>query len=78
MAIEFDPIKRQATVEHPGLDMAWAGEIFTATLTIVDDRKDYVEPRFISIAVLTAAWRSAFGPRGARRIVSLRKASDRE
>jgi uncharacterized DUF497 family protein len=33
--IEFDPAKRQATLDHRGLDMARAVEIFEgATLTI--------------------------------------------
>ena len=53
MKIEFDPAKRQATLEHRGLDMARAAEIFAgATLTIADDRKDYGEPRFITIGRL--------------------------
>jgi uncharacterized protein len=51
--IEFDPIKRQATVVNRGLDMARADEIFAgATLTIADDREDYGEPRFITVGRL--------------------------
>ena len=53
MRIEFDPAKREATLEHRGLDMARAAEIFAgATLTIADDRKDYGELRFITIGRL--------------------------
>ena len=61
--------------------MLRAGEMFAgATLTIADDRKDYGEPRFITIGrldgrMVVAVWT----PRGAaRRIISLRKANDRE
>ena len=61
--------------------MAHADSIFAgATLTIADDRKDYGEPRFITIGrldgrMVVAVWT----PRGAaRRIISLRKANDRE
>lgn len=81
MKIEFDPDKRALTLEHRGLDMAQAGEIFDgSTLTIADDRKDYDEERFITIGrlegrMVVVVWT----PRGvARRIISLRKANDRE
>jgi uncharacterized protein len=51
--IEFDPIKRQATVVNRGLDMARADEIFAgATLTVADDREGYGEPRFITVGRL--------------------------
>jgi uncharacterized DUF497 family protein len=79
--IEFDPAKRQTTIDKRGLDMARAGEIFAgATLTIADDRKEYGEERFITIGrlrkrMVVIVWT----PRGAsRRIISLRKANDRE
>ena len=81
MKIEFDPAKRQTTIDKRGLDMARAGEIFAgATLTIADDRKEYGEERFITIGrlrkrMVVIVWT----PRGAsRRIISLRKANDRE
>ena len=81
MKIEFDPDKRQATLDHRGLEMARATEIFTGpTLTIPDERKDYGEPRFITIGHLDGRMVvSVWTPRGAaRRIISLRKANDRE
>ena len=81
MKIEFDPTKRQLTLENRGLDMAQAGEIFDhATLTITDDRRDYGELRFITIGRLAGRMVVlVWTPRGAgRRIVSLRKANDRE
>ena len=61
--------------------MARADEIFAgATLTVADDRRDYGEDRFITIGFLdarmvVAVWTAR---RGARRIISLRKANDRE
>jgi hypothetical protein len=79
--IEFDPAKRQTIIDKRGLDMARAGEIFAGpTLTIADDRKEYGEERFITIGrlrkrMVVIVWT----PRGAsRRIISLRKANDRE
>ena len=81
MKIEFDPAKRHITLEHRGLDMAQAGEIFEdTTLTIADDRRDYGEVRFITFGWLTGRMVVlVWTPRGAgRRIISLRKANDRE
>ena len=81
MKIEFDPAKRHITLEHRGLDMAQAGEIFEdTTLTIADTRKDYGERRFITFRWLTGRMVVlVWTPRVAgRRIISLRKANDRE
>ena len=81
VTIEFDPDKRAATLIHRGLDMAEAGRAFDGrSLTVPDDRKDYGEPRFITIGrldgrMVVIVWT----PRGrARRIISMRKANDRE
>ena len=81
MTIEFDEAKRAATLEARGLDMARAGEVFAgATLTVEDDRRDYGEDRFITIGFLedvmvVLIWT----PRdGAYRIISMRKANERE
>lgn len=61
--------------------MARAEEIFIgASMTVEDDRKDYGETRLITVGFLdrrmvVLVWT----PRGAaRRIISLRKANDRE
>jgi uncharacterized DUF497 family protein len=79
--VDFDPLKREATLRERGLDMARAGDIFvTRHLTVRDDRKDYGEHRFITIGFLdgrmvVAVWTQ----RGALvRIISLRKANERE
>lgn len=79
MDISYDPEKRKLTLEHRGLDMAQADEVF-AGATIADDRKDYDEDRFITIGrlqnrMVILVWT----PRGkTRRIISMRKANDRE
>ena len=81
MKVEFDEAKRDWTLEQRGLDMARAGEVFDgASLTIEDDRMDYGETRYITIGFLdermvVLVWT----PRGdVHRIISMRKANDRE
>ena len=81
MPIEFDTAKRTATLEARGLDMARAGEVLAgATLTVEDDRLDYREDRFITIGFLDATMVVlVWTPRdGAHRIISIRKANERE
>jgi uncharacterized DUF497 family protein len=81
MKIEFDPAKRDRTLQERGLDMARAHEIFAGpTLTTLDDRRDYGERRHITVGFLDGrmvfvAWTRRAR---ARRIISLRKANDRE
>ena len=81
MRIEFDSVKRAETLRKRGLDMERADEIFDAeVLTVEDLRVDYGESRFFTIGYLddrrvALIWT----PRGsARRIISLRKANERE
>ncbi|WP_297975946.1 BrnT family toxin [uncultured Amaricoccus sp.] len=81
MRIEFDPAKRAATLEARGLDMADADEVFAGTtVTSDDDRQDYDEPRKITVGFMSGRMVVlVWTPRGAvRRIVSLRKANERE
>jgi len=81
MKVEFDPEKRRRTLDERGLDMARAGEIFEgATLTVRDDRRDYGEPRFITIGFLDERMvASVWTPRGeSLRVISLRKCNERE
>lgn len=81
MSIEYDPAKRQATLDARGLDMARADEVFAgATLTVEDDRKDYGEDRFITIGFLDGrmvvlVWTLR---NETPRIISMRKANERE
>ncbi|WP_374374179.1 BrnT family toxin [Tabrizicola sp.] len=81
MDIEFDPAKRRATLADRGLDMADAAEVFAdAILTLADTRLDYGEDRFMTVGYLRdrmviVIWTM----RGtSRRIISLRKANERE
>lgn len=81
MEIAFDPAKRRRTLEERGLDLADAGLVFAgATITVEDDRGNYAEPRFITVGrlrgrMVVLAWT----PRGgAYRIISMRKANERE
>lgn len=81
MEIEFNPAKREDTYATRGLDMARADEVFEGPSDTVEDaRRDYGEPRFITVGILDG--RLVFvvwTPRGAaRRIISMRKANARE
>lgn len=61
--------------------MARADEVFAgAALTVEDDRQDYGEDRFITIGFLDATMVVlVWTPRdGAHRIISMRKANERE
>ena len=81
MLIEFDAAEHAATLSTRGLDMARAGEVLAgATLTVEDDRRDYGEDRFITIGFLDGAMVVlVWTPRdGAQRIISMRKANERE
>ena len=79
--IEFDPDKRARTLAGRGLDFARAAEVFAGYhFTEPDLRANYGEERFITVGTLDArlivmVWTH----RGkARRIISMRKANDRE
>ena len=81
MQIEFDSTKRLKTLIERDLDFARAGEVFAGLhLTGQDTRQGYAEYRFISVGLLDArlvviVWTH----RGeVRRIISMRKANDRE
>jgi hypothetical protein len=81
MPIEFDPAKRDATLDERGLDMARAEEVFAGShLTVEDGRRDYGETRNITIGFLDGRMVvMVWTLRGrATRIISLRKANERE
>lgn len=81
MEIEFDPVKRDKTLLERGLDFARASEVFKGThFTGQDTRANYEEDRFITVGWLDARLVvMVWTPRGeARRIISMRKANDRE
>jgi hypothetical protein len=81
MKIEYDPRKRQWTLDHRGLDFERVSEMFEGFyLTKTDDRKDYGEVRHIIFGEMdntpvVAVWT----PRGdAVRVISMRIADDEE
>lgn len=81
MVITFDPAKRDKTLTERGVDFADAAEVFAGpTYTLPDDRFDYPEPRFITIGqmknrMVVIVWTPTHT---GRRIISMRKANDRE
>jgi uncharacterized DUF497 family protein len=81
MNLEFDQDKRDKTLLERGLDFARAAEVFESVyFTGRDERFEYEEERFITIGKLDASLVVlVWTPRGkVRRIISMRKANDRE
>jgi len=79
--IEFDQAKRGKTLAERGLYFAQAGEVCAGRhLTAEDLSEACTEPRFITTGLLAGRLVVMVRtPRGdARRIVSMRKANDRE
>jgi uncharacterized DUF497 family protein len=81
VGITYDPRKRQKTLAERSLDFERAETVFSgATLTLLDDREDYGEPRFQTYGLLgrrlvMVVWT----PRGAdRHVISMRKCNARE
>jgi uncharacterized DUF497 family protein len=79
--LEFDATQRDTTLKDRGLGFVRAGDVFEGNhFTGQDTRQDYAEQRFITVGLRYArlvvlVWT----PRGeARRIISMRKANDRE
>jgi uncharacterized DUF497 family protein len=81
MQIEFDPAKRLETLFHRGLDFVDCQQAFAGvSYTFEDARKSYGESRFITWALMqerlvVIVWTQR---EEARRIISLRKANERE
>lgn len=81
MKFEFDTAKRDKTLLERGLDFGRAAKVFTGVhFTGQDTRLDCEEDRFITVGWLDARLVVLVRtPRGeARRIISMRKANDRE
>ncbi|MDY1049241.1 MULTISPECIES: BrnT family toxin [Pseudomonas] len=81
MPITFDIAKRDKTLAERGIDFMDAALVFEGRhFTLADDRREYGEARFITVGLLhermvVMVWT----PRGeARRIISMRKANERE
>jgi uncharacterized DUF497 family protein len=79
--IIYGAAKRQKTLAERGLDFEDAARVFAGvTLTLLDDRKDYGEPRFQTYGLLDGRLvMLVWTPRGAdRHIISMRKCNARE
>ena len=81
MKLEFDQAKPKKTLQVRGLDFSRAAEVFDGLhFSGQDKRMDYEEDRFITVGwldgdMIVMVWT----PRGkVRRIISMRKANDRE
>lgn len=81
MKIVYDPNKRASNLEKHGLDFQDAAEVFAGpTFDRPDDRHDYGEERirtlgFLGTTLVNVVWTLR---EGVRRIISMRKANDRE
>ena len=81
MKIEFDPAKDVSNRAKHGVSLALAAELdWNAALVWIDSRVDYGELRMIALAPesQTLYYVAFVGRRGARRIISLRRANRRE
>jgi uncharacterized DUF497 family protein len=79
MAITFDPVKRAATLKDRGLDFLDSAEVFEGPrLTLIDDRREYGEPRFQTYGLLNGRLvMVAWTPRGSdRHVFSMRKLNE--
>ncbi|KMO13712.1 hypothetical protein NS228_01100 [Methylobacterium indicum] len=81
MTLVYDPAKRERTLHERGLDFARCEEVFSGhTLNIVDRRADYGEVRTQTYGrldgrMVVVVWTDRGDD---RRIISMRKANDRE
>jgi uncharacterized protein len=81
MKITFDPAKRAETLRKRRIDFLDAESIFAGlTYTIPDQRFPYPEDRYITVGLLSGrmvivVWTPV---EHGRRIISMRKANDRE
>ena len=81
MQIDFDDAKRNWTLQERGLDFSRAAEVFAGHhFTAEDAREEYGEPRFVTVGLLDGRMVvMVWTPRGeVRRIISMRKANERE
>jgi len=81
MKIAFDPAKRAETLRRRRIDFLHAESVFAGlTYTILDRRFPYSEDRYITVGLLSGrmvivVWTPT---EDGRRIISMRKANDRE
>lgn len=81
LKIIFDPTKDAANIKKHGLSLTEAGSLeWDTALTWLDERKDYGEHRFSALVLMQdRLYFVAFvDRRDGRRIISLRKANQKE
>lgn len=81
MRLEWDEAKNKTNFRRHGVYFQAAEEVFASrVLTIVDTRRDYGEARYIKLGSLRGrAVVMVHTPRGeSTRVISMRKANDRE
>lgn len=81
MFISYDPAKRAQTLAKRGLDMDDAALVFAGpVITVEDTRQDYGEIRCVTVGHLRGRmiWIAWTSRDETRRIISMRKANDRE
>ena len=81
MEYEWDEAKRKANLRKHGIDFADAPSVFDDfTVTVLDERQDYGEDRFVTLGRLKAVVVVVVHTerRGVIRIISLRKATRNE
>ena len=81
MKIEFDPAKRDATLQHRGLDFLDVPKVLAGrTYSLLDDRQDYGEERWITYGYLEGrAVVVVHSEReGVLRVISMRHAHKKE
>jgi hypothetical protein len=53
MQFEWDEAKRLSNIQKHGIDFLGIDKVFAGqTITILDDRTDYGEPRFVTLGLL--------------------------
>ena len=81
MEIEWDEAKRQDALHRHGVDFADVALVdFDTAYTTTDNRRDYGEPRWVTYGMIeerlhVVCWTNR---NGRMRIISFRKANDRE
>lgn len=81
MRYEWDEAKRQSNIQKHGIDFVGIEKAFAGTtLTVLDDRFDYGEPRFITLALLSGrvVVIAHTETQEAIRVISVRKATKNE
>jgi uncharacterized DUF497 family protein len=82
MRYEWDDAKNEANIEKHGYDFIDARELFEGDrVSYLDDRRDYGEPRYVTLGhignrFVVAVYTQRLS--GTIRIISLRKANNRE